>query len=166
MINRKFFFFIYFIFCILLFTYLLGGFNSFFYHSRFNQRRFEEKLLPFMNNWNHQNIDGADYWFNPIEKKQGLYCWYKQQWFTYNSLDIEGDMWKYKEGDSVDVFIFHRYFNNPKTTICLVPENTTNDFDKDTSNFLEIHGQNVKDSASFQKTLDFLKKREDSLQTH
>ena len=153
-----------FVFLAANFVYRQGCFNGFLYRTRFNDRRVEAGLHPFMDTWSHKRMDDAHQWFNPEEQKQGLYCWYKQQRFSYNSLDMETDAWKYTEGDSVNLLIFHTYFFNRQTTISTVPSNTNHSFlPADTSTFLKRHGQSLNDYAAFSKAMAFLKNREDSL---
>ncbi len=154
------------------FLYLIeamGCYNSIRFRERWNDRRIEVGLQPFVAGWEHEKIHEDDIWYNPVRAKQGLSCWYKSQAFDWNLLVMEADAWEYTEGDSVHFGFYHNYFFHRIKYHFLLPDSTNHDFHMNeyhehTNDFLNRHGQSIKDSIAFAKTILFLRKRADSLQ--
>ncbi len=147
-------------------VYTGGCFNPILYRSLFNNRRAEVGLQPYNAQWKHENQWGSFQHYNTNEKKQGLCHWCKQQWFKNSSLEFETDSWIYHEGDSINLKFEHTYYFNPNTTMAKKLSDSNHNFNYlyQTDSFLKSHGQSFRDSSTFLKALDYLIKREDSLQ--
>jgi hypothetical protein len=151
--------------------YKLGVFKRIMYGSLFNDKRIEVGIEPFISNWRYEKQDGGDVWFNPIEKKEGLNHRYKQQSFKHNESSVlvsELDCWTYKEGDFINLNIYHYYLFDPEYPFGNARSNGKNsnhvfDRDRQTDSILSSYGQSVKDSLTFFRTINYLRKREDSL---
>jgi hypothetical protein len=147
----------------------LGYFNRIIYGARFNEKRKEVGLCALDESWKREAIrplEINDWWSNTVEKKQGLYCFYKRLSFVRGSLEIEMDEWKYTEGDSIDLLLLYTYYFNPKSSLYWNPDHNNHVFidTQDKTQFLVRHGQSLENWPAFKRTLDFLAGREDSLQ--